>query len=305
VTNEKPPGFGTPSGSTESAAADTAAQSSAPLPPISPDHLTTLAASGITPGHAALRGYETITDHRRLGDLRIATAARRRVPGLLIPLLRPDGSTWGHQYRPDNPRLRDGKPVKYETPWQQSNGLDIPPGIADQLRDPAVPLWITEGSKKADCGAIHGLCIVALSGEWNWLHTNSAGGKMALPEWRDCALNRRRVIIAFDGDQARNPAVQKAAHELAAYLATKGAHVEYLHLPDTDDKTGLDDFLMAGHTVEELRRLANRTSPGLTTRTASRSRQPSRRNPKSSRSRSTRRTPCSASGSAPTTTPTP
>ena len=31
---------------------------------------------------------------------------------------------------------------------------------------------------------------------------------------------------------------------------TKGAQVEYLRLPDTDDKTGLDDYLMAGHTVD-------------------------------------------------------
>ena len=33
--------------------------------------------------------------------------------------------------------------------------------------------------------------------------TNTAGGKMALADWRDVALNSRRVIIAFDGDVAR------------------------------------------------------------------------------------------------------
>ncbi len=149
-------------------------------------------------------------------------------------MLRVDGSTWGWQYRPDDPRLRDGRPVKYETPWQQRNGLDIPPGVGDQLDDPSVPLWVTEGCKKADCGAIHGLCIVALSGVWCWLGTNAAGGKMALPDWRDIALNGRRVVLAFDGDVARKPAVQKALHALAQYLSYKGAHVEYLWLPDTD-----------------------------------------------------------------------
>ena len=87
---------------------------------------------------------------------------------------------------------------------------------------------------------------------WNWLYTGSAGGKMALPDWHDVALNDgRRVIIAFDGDVARKESVQKAAQRLAGYLATKGARVEYLHLPDTDDKTGLDDYL-AEHTVEDL-----------------------------------------------------
>jgi hypothetical protein len=228
---------------------------------ISPDHLDMLAASGITPEHAVMRGYETIADKRRLVDLKIVKDGRN-VPGLLVPQLRIDGSTWGYQYRPDSPRLRSGRVVKYETPYQQRNGLDVPPGVGPMLGDPALPLWITEGVKKADCGALHGLCIVALSGVWNWMHTNSAGGKMALPEFRDVALNNgRRVVIAFDGDQARKPAVQKATHALATYLATKGARVEFLHLPDTDDKTGLDDYLMAGHTAEDLWHLVKPHQP--------------------------------------------
>lgn len=228
-------------------------------------HRAMLAASGITPEHAAKRGYETVTDSGRLanldGDCHGITKAGRNVPGLLVPMLREDGTTWGYQYRPDVPRLRDGKPAKYETVWQQRNGLDVPPGVGPMLADPSIPLWITEGCKKADCGAIHGLCIVALSGVWNWLHTNSAGGKMAFPEWRDIALNGRRVAMAFDGDTARKPPVQKALHALAGYLAAKGAKIEYLHLPDTDDKTGLDDYLTAGHTVDDLRRLVKPTPP--------------------------------------------
>ncbi|HSS23988.1 MAG TPA: DUF3854 domain-containing protein [Mycobacterium sp.] len=227
---------------------------------ISPGHLAMLTASGITPEHVALRGYETVTDRGQLATLKIAKDGRN-VPGLLVPQLRNDGSTWGYQYRPDIPRLRNGKPIKYETPWQQSNGLDIPPGVADRLGDPDVPLWITEGVKKADCGALHGLCIVALSGVWNWLGTNRAGGKMAIPDWNDTALNNRRVILAFDGDVARKESVQKSLHALAKYLAYKGSRVYYLHLPDSYDKTGLDDYLMAGHTVEDLWRLVKPTAP--------------------------------------------
>ena len=226
---------------------------------ISPEHLDMLAASGITAEFALARGYETINDRRRLDALKI-TKAGRNVPGLLIPLLRAEGSTWGYQYRPDAPRLRDGRPIKYETPWQQPNGLDIPPGVAGMLGDPSIPLFITEGVKKGDAGALGGLCIVDLIGVWNWLYTNTAGGKMALPEWRDCALNGRRVIIAFDSDMARNNQVQIAARGLANYLATKGARIEYLWLPDTDAKIGIDDYLV-GHSVDELMRLIKPIQP--------------------------------------------
>jgi hypothetical protein len=239
---------------------------------ISGEHLEMLAASGISAEHARRRGYESIENGRYLANLgtnpngdRIAiTRAGRSTPGLLIPLLRPDRSTWGYQYRPDVPRTCDGKPVKYETPSRQRAGLDVPPGVAADLGDPSVPLWITEGAKKAHAGAINGLCIVALVGVWNWRGSNLAGGKVALPDWHDVALNGRRVIIAFDGDVARKEPVQKAARALGDYLAAmKGARPEYLWLPDTDEKTGLDDYLLS-HSVEELCALVQPTPPPLT-----------------------------------------
>jgi hypothetical protein len=221
---------------------------------ISADHLKMLAASGISEEYALARGYETVDDRRRLAELKI-TQAGRNVPGLLVPMLRADGSVWGYQYRSDKPRMNgDGKSIKYETPYQQRNGLDIPRGVGPMLGDPAIPLFITEGTKKADAGASHGLCIVSLSGVWNWRRTNNQGGKTALPEWNDIALNGRRVIIAYDGDIARNDNVQKASRCLAEYLATKGAKPEYLHLPDTDQKTGLD-------TVEQLWKLVKPVQP--------------------------------------------
>lgn len=218
-----------------------------------------LAASGITPEHAALRGYETIRDPRRLAALPIAKAGQR-TQGLLVPQLRVDGSTWGYQYRPDDPRERNGKVVKYETPIGQRNGIDVPPGVGAQLGDPAVPLFITEGVKKADCGALRGLCIVALPGVWSWRGRNGSGGKVVVPDWHDIALNERRVVLAFDGDVARKKSVRTALQNLADYLSSKGASVDYLHLPDTDDKTGIDDYL-ADHTVEDMWRLVKPLQP--------------------------------------------
>jgi len=234
-----------------------------PKPYLADWHKAQLDASGIPLEHAEARGYETITDKGRLAVLGIAKAARDCVPGLLIPLLDVRGRVWGYQYRPDVPRTRDGKPVKYETPWRQRNGLDIPPGIEEIVGDPGVPLWVTEGSKKADCGAQYQLCVVSLSGVWNWRGTNDLGGKTAIADWNDVALQGRRVILAFGGDVARNPKVAKALCALADYLEFRAASVEYLHLPDTDEKTGLDDYLVAGHTAIDLYQLVKPTQPPL------------------------------------------
>ncbi len=223
------------------------------------NHREALARSGIDSERAAARGYETIDDRRRLADLKI-TPAGRNIPGMLVPLLDVRGSTWGYQYRPDMPRLRGDRLAKYETPTGQRNGLDVPAGVGDQLGDPSIPLFVTEGSKKADAAAARGLCCVALIGVYGWRGTNTMGGKVALADWNDVALNDRRVIMSYDGDVVRNPLVHIAMDALAKYLAIKGARVEFLHLPDTETKTGLDDYVMA-HSVEELWTLVKPIAP--------------------------------------------
>jgi hypothetical protein len=239
---------------------------------LSDHHKAMLAESGITEEFAIARGYETITDKRRLGALPIHTgetvkivSSGCRVPGLLIPLLGIDGEIRSYQYRPDNPRLdNDGRVIKYESVWQQPPVLDVPRGVGGLLADPREVLWITEGSKKADAAALAGLCCVSLSGVWCWMAKNKAGASLPLPEFRLIPWKgdngRRRVVIAFDGDVARKPSVQKAMHVLAQHLAYQGARVEYLWLPDTDAKTGLDDYLTE-HTVEELWQLVKPTAP--------------------------------------------
>jgi hypothetical protein len=77
----------------------------------------------------------------------------------------------------------DGKPRKYETPFQQPGGIDIPPAVKDQIGDPTVPLFITEGSKKADSAVSAGLCCVSVlgvcnedvtTGQADWRHGSSA-----------------------------------------------------------------------------------------------------------------------------------
>ncbi len=218
-----------------------------------PQHAELLAASAVPPEIARARGYVSVDTKARLEALGY-TAQQRRVPGLLVPLHSAGGRCVGFQYRPDDPRSTEtGRPVKYETPSGQANRLDVPPGVGPKLGDPNVELWITEGARKADAAAHLGLACVSLTGVWNWRSTNPSGGKVALPDWQDVALNGRRVVLAFDSDSRSNPSVGKALDALAGYLSSKGAHVVVCQLPDAaDGKTGLDDYLAAGHGLDNL-----------------------------------------------------
>ena len=64
-----------------------------------------------------------------------------------------------------------------ETPAKSRMALDVPPTVRHLLGDPNVPLFITEGVKKADALASRGLCAVALLGVWNFRGVNDQGGK--------------------------------------------------------------------------------------------------------------------------------
>ena len=61
------------------------------------------------------------------------------------------------------------------------------------------------------------------TGSTAWRGRNGHGGKLAVADWQDIALNGRRVALAFDSDVTRKREVHQALLELAGYLASKGA----------------------------------------------------------------------------------
>src|SRR4051794_17530209 len=112
--------------------------------------------SAISEEAIARRGYFTATTAMQLRRLGFA-AVQATTPALVIPIHGLDGELVGYQGRPDQPRVVDGKPLKYESPAGTTTLLDVPPGARDRARRSSAPLWITEGARKADSAVSRGL----------------------------------------------------------------------------------------------------------------------------------------------------
>ena len=132
--------------------------------------------------------------------------------------------------------------------------MDIHPFNADKLRDVKVPLWITEGVKKADAATTAGLCCIALMGVTMWTRKDDKGNVTALPEWQSIELQERNVYVAFDSDVTTKAPVRKALTKLKTFLEGRGAFVHTVYLPSGEGraKVGLDDYLASGKTVDDL-----------------------------------------------------
>lgn len=149
---------------------------------------------------------------------------------------------------------RTGRPRKYETPYRSHVCLDVPLRVRGQLADPDVPLWVTEGARKADAAVSAGLCCIALLGVDAWMSDGHA-----LPDWRDVALKGREVLVAFDSDAMTKASVAGALARFTGWLEYRGASVRHVILPAAADggKAGLDDYLASGGTPDTLAGLAS------------------------------------------------
>ena len=231
-----------------------------------PDHALLLMESGISPEVAAARQYETVTTKARLKALGFSQIQQNLcplgAPALLIPIHDMRGGIVNYELRPAKPRLGGkGKPRKYEKPRGSSACLDIPnlENVRTSLRCDGPPVFITEGAKKVDCGVSHGLLTIGLLGVTGWRGTQEVidgiKGLTALADWERIHLKDRRVYLVFDSDIRRNKHVRAALRRLKRFLESFGADVCVCWLPDAPDgsKQGLDDFLVAGNTPQDLR----------------------------------------------------
>ena len=184
-------------------------------------HADLIGGSAISGAVALARGYFSATSQAQLERCGFGRA-QRRAPSLVLPVWDVRGELVMYQLRADRPRIVRGKPLKYETPAGATMRLDVPPGARDRLGDPSVPLFITEGIRKADAAVSAGLCAIDVIGTWSWRGTNEWGGKTALADWESVALNGRTVYVVYDSDIMEKDGVRLALERLVALLKQRG-----------------------------------------------------------------------------------
>jgi hypothetical protein len=121
-----------------------------------------------------------------------------------------------------------------------------------------VPLFITEGIMKGDALTSLGLCTVSLLGVYNWRGTGPHGGITALGDWESVHLQGGRTYIVYDSDVMQKSQVHNALRRLHEFLRVRGADLRLIYLPygPGATKTGVDDFIATGNTVDDLLALA-------------------------------------------------
>lgn len=225
-------------------------------------HLDHLRSSAISDGVIAERGYTSITpgsiyDWRQVAGGIHSDELLKRVlhQGAMAFPLRRLGAEQPHTWilRPDLPRQKEGKPIKYEYPRGVANVLDVLPRYREALGNPSIDIWLTEGAKKADALATaYDRLIVPINenGVWGW----RAKGKL-LDDFRGIVWEGRRVVVAPDGDVRHNKAVYQAVLRSARLFTAWGAsELLICLLPDDKNgpKVGVDDFLAAGNSIDQL-----------------------------------------------------
>jgi hypothetical protein len=258
-----------------------------PDPKLTPAQLADLRASGLTDATIAAAGLYSEPDGGRvrelLGSYLAIKTARQMGPCLVFPYFDPAGGPMtfhdrsGHDHpfvrlKPAKPRADaggKGRKVKYECPAGAACRAYFPPGTRPALPDPAAPLLVTEGEKKALVADQHGYPCVGLGGVWAWVvkrerdrDGRGVGPSELIPELAAVAWQGRTVTVVYDSDLAAKPEVQWARWCLAEVLREHGADVRVIDLPAGPDsaKCGLDDYLVA-HGPAALRKLVADARP--------------------------------------------
>jgi putative DNA primase/helicase len=197
--------------------------------PLSQKHLDDLHKSGLSEETIRRAGIYSEKDPAAGGKLLNWNGPARMLGTCLVfPYPNASGESSGYcRIKPDKPRVKNGKPHKYEAPLGQGNRLYFPPGTLSVLSHPSTPLLITEGEKKALKADQEGFPCIALSGVDCGMKDGELIADFGAIPWQG-----RTAYIVFDSDAATNRNVQWAEWRLAEGLGELGADVRIVRLPD-------------------------------------------------------------------------
>ena len=145
---------------------------------------------------------------------------------------------------------------------RQKDALWIPLTDADRDRipmyhddvlaaaDPERELWICEGEKDAD--RLHGLGLLATTAP----HGVLGNGQSVKPHYMGAVKKFERVAVLEDNDDAG----RTHAAEWARMLTDMGTDVRVIRCPGVPEHGDVSDWLAAGHTVQELIEMSERTA---------------------------------------------
>ena len=166
-------------------------------------HAKLLRESAISPDVARERGYVSADSKKQVERYGFPPWQCRT--GLLIPMRRADGSVWGYQLRSDMPRVskQTGKAFKYETPPASATASTCRPAAGTRSATLRCRCWSPRAPARPTAPSRRGSRALPCRRVWGWRGRNGKGGKLAVADWHDIALNGRRVVLAFDSDRDR------------------------------------------------------------------------------------------------------
>lgn len=220
--------------------------------------------SWVTREYAELAGLRRVTSQE--GALLVSPQGKGDYAGIIFPNVWP-GRTEPREYslRRDNPEYEvkaDGTQKarrKYVNPPGRANLSYIPPGTDPAvLQDVAIPVYVTEGPKKAQAlqrllteSSKPGL-ILAFPGVWNWRgsigKTVGPNGdrrdmKGPIPDLDLISWEGRKTVICFDTNTETDDSVRAARDKLARELESRKASAFFIQYPkETPEQiNGIDD----------------------------------------------------------------
>ena len=216
-----------------------------------PDHLKDLRKSGLSDETIREAGIYSV----RPADINKKLGPGFPYPGKIDSLLAfPYPGTDGFERYKFFPSLGDRK---YHQREGTDNHLYIPSRVTAILKHPSIPLYITEGEKKALKATQEGLFCIGMGGLWSW--SDGTEEKNLVSDFDRINLKGRMVYLIPDNDweqpdrHGERKNLREAVHELGYRLIDRGAKVFIVELPQGPEK-GVDDYLCQ-HSVEEFQNL--------------------------------------------------